>query len=115
VVRHVPVLQALADNAPKLQVRYIARVDHPNVFARFLTNGGEAIPKFVFFNDKFTEVGNWGALPEECKKIVARGKGAGDVGAARKRTNVLYEADPDRVVVVTELIQLIETAVCDKP
>lgn len=115
VQRHVPVLQALADNSRQLHVRYIARADHPNVFARFLTNGGEAIPKFIFFSDKFTEVGNWGALPEECKRIIARGKGAGDVAAARKRTGMLYEADPDRIVVVTELMQLVETAICDRP
>ncbi|MCC6546547.1 thioredoxin family protein [Candidatus Sumerlaeota bacterium] len=115
VQRHVPVLQALADQCRRLQVRYIARADHPNVFARFLSNGGEAIPKFIFFSDKFTEVGNWGALPEECRKIIARGKGAGDVGAARKRTSAIYEADPDCLTVVAELMQLVETAVCDRP
>jgi hypothetical protein len=39
VVRHVPVLQAMADLTDALQVRYASRAQHPEAFARFLTNG----------------------------------------------------------------------------
>ena len=61
VVRHVPVLQRMADAASNnLRVRYVSREQHPDAFARFLTNGGEAIPKFVFLSADFVECGNWG-------------------------------------------------------
>ena len=115
VHRHAPVLERLAENAPNLKVRYIARADHPEVFKRFLTNGGEAIPKFVFFNHKFVEVGNWGPMPGECRRLIARGKAAGDVGAARKRVSALYDSDPQCEIVVRELVSLIHTALCEQP
>lgn len=110
VQRHVPVLQAIADIAPLLRVRYLHRSDAPELFVRFLSFGGEAIPKFIFLSDRWVECGEWGALPDDCRKIIARGKAAGDLAAARKRTNALYEADPRCLTVVRELLDRIETA-----
>lgn len=115
VHRHVPVLERIAESAPRVHLRYIARANHPEVFKRFLTNGGEAIPKFVFFNDKFVEVGNWGPMPEECRRLIARGKAAGDIAAARRRVATLYESDPHCEVVFRELLALIHTAICETP
>ena len=115
VVRHVPMLEALAEAASKVRVRYIAREQHPEVFARFLTNGGEAIPKFVFLSEDFVECGNWGPMPEACRELVARGKACGDVPVARKKVSALYDADPDGRVVVRELFRLIEIAACSAP
>jgi hypothetical protein len=115
VVRHVPVLQALADVSGMVNVRYITREQHPDVFVRFLTNGGEAIPKFVFLSEDYTECGNWGPMPEECRRLIARGKACGDVPAARKKVAMLYEADPDKRAVVRELIELMETAAAVAP
>lgn len=115
VHRHVPVLEALAACSKKVKTRYLMGEDHPDVFARFLTNGGEAIPKFVFFNDKFVECGNWGPMPRPCRRLIARGKAAGDTGAARKRVSAMYEADPNGELVVRELMELVATAVCDVP
>ncbi len=115
VVRHVPVLQRLAEAAPKLAVRYISRQQWPDVFARFLTNGGEAIPKFIFLSDAFVECGNWGPMPELCRELIARGKACGDIGAARKKVGGIYEADHNRRMVVTELVHLIDIASAREP
>lgn len=111
VVRHVPVLQCLADAAKhRLLVRYIDRAGHLDVFARYLTNGGEAIPQFIFLNEQFVECGHWGPMPGACKELIARGKACGDVAAARTRVSALYEADPGRKVVMAELLHLIDIA-----
>jgi len=115
VVRHVPVLQRLAEAAPNLQVRYISRQQWPDVFARFLTNGGEAIPKFVFLSEAFVECGNWGPMPANTRELIARGKAAGNIPAARKKVHGYYEADPDRRVVVEELLHLVDIAVTREP
>jgi hypothetical protein len=115
VVRHVPVLQALADASDWLQVRYVARAQQPDAFARFLTNGGEAIPKFVFLSDGFVECGHWGPMPDRCRKLIARGKACGDVPAARKKVSALYAADPDRREVIGELLDLTATAAAVAP
>jgi hypothetical protein len=115
VVRHVPVLQKLADTSSNLHVRYISREQWPDVFTRFLTNGGEAIPKFIFLSDKFVECGNWGPMPDMCRELIARGKACGDVPAARKKVSGLYEADHNKRMVVAELIHLIDIASSTAP
>jgi len=115
VVRHVPVLQCLAEAAPSLRIRFITRQQWPDVFERFLTNGGEAIPKFIFLSDTFVECGNWGPMPALCKDLIARGKACGNVAAARKKVAAFYEADGNRRVVVAELLQLIDIAVTREP
>jgi len=116
VVKFAPVMVRIAAAAVgKVKVRFISREQHPEVFIRFLTNGGEAIPKFVFLNDQFVECGNWGPMPSDCRRILARGKGANDVKAARDRVRKMYEADPNFEAATRELIELIETAVCTRP
>lgn len=115
VLRHVPVLQALIDAASQLKVRYIGREQHPDVLVRFLTNGGEAIPKFIFLNDRFIECGNWGPMPEEPREVIARGKACGDLLAARRRVSELYAADPDCRDVIRELLHLIDIASSASP
>ena len=115
VVRHVPVLQRLAEAAPALTVRYISREQHLEVFVRFLTNGGEAIPKLIFLSDRFVECGNWGPMPEACRELISRGKACGDVGAARKKVAALYDADSNRCEVVRELTRLLDIATSREP
>jgi hypothetical protein len=110
VVRHVPVIEAMAGACPRIETRFISRAQYPDVFARFLTNGGEAIPKFVFLTDNWVEVGNWGPMPNAYKPLIARGKSLGDVGPFRKRIGALYEADPNGEDVVADLISLVEIA-----
>jgi thiol-disulfide isomerase/thioredoxin len=115
VVRHAPVLQRLARAAPNLKVRYITREQHKDVFVRFLTNGGEAIPKFIFLSSQFVECGNWGPMPAADRVLIARGKACGDVGAARRKVASSYQMDVGRRIVVEELIGLIHIAMCTSP
>ena len=115
VVRHVPVLQRMAEAGDKLKVRYISRQQHPDVFIRFLTNGGEAIPKFIFLSDRFVECGNWGPMPECCRDLISRGKACGDVAAARKKVSACYEQDTMCREVVADLLKLVDIAVSREP
>lgn len=108
VVRHVPALMRLARESEQLTVRFVTREERPEVFVRFLTNGGEAIPKFVFFSADFVECGNWGPMPENCRRLIARGKACSDVPAARKIVAARYEADTGCVEAITELLDLVE-------
>lgn len=115
VVRHVPVLQKLADHCSRVMVKYVSRDQASDVFIRFLTNGGEAIPKFVFVSAQYVECGNWGPMPENCKELIARGKASGDVPTAREKVAARYKADPEYRDVVEELLALIERASCEGP
>ena len=115
VVRHVPVLQKMADASPNVTVRYVMRSDHLDVFARYLTVGGEAVPKFIFLSEDFTECGSWGPMPSACREFIARGRACGDIGKAREHVSDLYNSDPDRRIVVDEVLHEIDTASCATP
>jgi hypothetical protein len=110
VRRHVPVLQKIADAGGQVQVRYITRAQNVDVFARLLTNGGEAIPKAVFLSRDFVETGNWGPMPENGRRIIAQGKAANDITGARKLVAAQYAADPQRRDAESEIINRIEIA-----
>lgn len=110
VIKQVPLLIRMVEATNgKAQVRFISREDNPDYFARFLTNGGEAIPKFVFCNETFTEVGNYGPMPSTPRRYIAMGKSIGDVGAARKLVGQFYEKDGYKES-ITELLELFEIA-----
>jgi hypothetical protein len=110
VVRHVPALERLAEENPLVHTRYISRDQHLDVFARFLTNGGEAIPQFIFLSADLVETGHWGPMPAECRRLIARGKALNDISAARRKVSERYEADPHLHEVVSELVELFQTA-----
>lgn len=115
VLRHVPVLERLSAACPRLHVRYLGREDRPDVFMRFLTNGGEALPKFVFLTDAWVECDNWGPMTCPNRKIIAHGKVVGDVPAARRLVAERYAADPGRNDVVTELLDIVAAAASEAP
>lgn len=110
VVRHVPVVQRMACVTDKLRLRFLHREEAPEMFARFLTNGGEAIPKFIFVSEDWTECGNWGPMPERLKAMIAQGKACGDLKTAREHVAQEYQADPGCTEVVDELCRLIDIA-----
>jgi hypothetical protein len=110
VRRFIPVLQKIADAGSQIAVRYVTRAQNLDVFARLLTNGGEAIPKAVFLSRDFVETGNWGPMPENGRRIVARGKAANDIPGARKLVAAQYAADPQRRDAEFEIIELLEIA-----
>ncbi|MDX1973232.1 MAG: thioredoxin family protein [Candidatus Sumerlaeia bacterium] len=110
VVRNVPALEALIQGCGTVHSRYITREQHPQVFARYLTNGGEAIPKIIFLSQEFVETGNWGPMTTQQRLHISRGKAAGNVAAARKIVGALYNADTGRREVVAELLDAIDVA-----
>ncbi len=114
VVRHVPALERLARETDRVLVRYVTREERPEIFVRYLTNGGEAIPRFVFLTDAWTECANWGPMPAVCRALIARGKACGDVPSARKMVAARYAADPLRTEAMTELLDLLELASCSE-
>lgn len=110
VVRHVPVLEKLAATTPRIRTCYHTRAYDPGLFLRFLTNGGEALPKFIFLSETFVECGSWGPMQLACREWIARGKAVGNVGDARKQVSRLYREDSEKQIVVSELIHHIEIA-----
>lgn len=115
VIRHVPVLQKMTEYTENLHIRYISRTDYPEVFARYLTVGGEAIPKMVFFNHDFVECGEWGPMPRIERQMIARGRAADNIEKAREHVFAAYFDDPTRKTATGEIIEEIAVAACDQP
>lgn len=112
VVHSAPVMAKLAAIAPdKLRVKWVHRV--PEVIVRYLTNGAEAIPKFVFLTETFVEIGNWGPRPEACKHAMARAKALGKTKLAYDFIGAYYEKDKHQST-IQELCALAEIAVAEK-
>jgi len=110
VRRHAPALQRLADATDRIEVRFIARGNALDVFQRYLTNGGEAIPKFIFLSDRFVETGNWGPMSRGARRLVARGKASGFYPESRKLVAERYAADTERSEEISEILEEIELA-----
>ncbi|MCO5233928.1 MAG: thioredoxin family protein [Chitinophagales bacterium] len=66
----VPVVANLVQLHPdKLDLRIILRDKDTELIDQFLTNGGRAIPKFIFLNGDYQLGGNWGPRPKELQDI----------------------------------------------
>lgn len=69
----VPVLAAMAQAAPAVELRLVLRDAHLDLMDRYLTAGGRSIPKLVAFQpDSGAERFTWGPRPREAQQLVLR-------------------------------------------
>lgn len=115
VVRHVPIVEKLSQINNDLHTRYFYLNDRPDLLVRYLTVGGEAVPKMVFFSHEWVECGVWGPMPAACRELIARGRACGDLKQARKQVSALYDSDPDRRIATREILDQIENAAAETP
>jgi len=108
VRRNVPVVARMcAENASMLRLRVVDKETKPHLMVRYLTNAAEAIPIVIFLTDNFVEIGNWGPRPSECKRLIARGKAAGNTDSAYEKIHAFYAADKHQST-VKEVRSLLE-------
>ena len=69
VVSILPVVARLLNNLENVEMRIFLRGKNPDLMDRYLTNGKKSVPKFVFFDEDFKELGVWGPRPAEAQKI----------------------------------------------
>jgi Thioredoxin len=66
----VPVLGRLAELAPNLDLRVLARDTNPDLMAAHLTDGSRSIPVAIVLDADFRERGWWGPRPRELQRWV---------------------------------------------
>jgi len=59
----VPVLAALTERVPEMELRVLARDEFPEVMHAYLTNGTRSIPIAIGLDEEFRELGHWGPRP----------------------------------------------------
>lgn len=73
-----PVMDLMAAAAPRIDLRYALRDEHPELMDHYLTKGGRSIPKLIAFDAAGTELFNWGPRPLPPQGIVWAWRGLPD-------------------------------------
>lgn len=66
---NTPILMKIAEWAG-IEVRFVYRDQNLELMDQYLTNGGRSIPKFIYLNENFEDVGNWGPRAEPVQMMV---------------------------------------------
>lgn len=70
-----PVLQKMADQNDRIQLRFLLRDEHPELMNAFLTNGSRSIPKLIVIEEENLQIlGSWGPRPHMAQEIAMRGR-----------------------------------------
>ena len=65
----IPVISKIAECNASWEVRIIRRKENPQLMEKFLTNGGKAIPIFLFLDKKGDLIFPWGPRPQSAQQI----------------------------------------------
>ncbi|MFP5471059.1 MAG: thioredoxin family protein [Bacteroidia bacterium] len=72
--QNTPILGLLEREFSGVKVSMLLRDEHHDIMNRHLTNGGMAIPKFIFLDGHFNIIGEWGPRPKPLQKMVLDNK-----------------------------------------
>ena len=108
----VPFLGRLAELAPNLDLRVLARDANPDLMDAHLTNGSRSIPVAIVLDADFRERGWWGPRPRELQRWVL---GEGQTLPKEERYREVrrwYVQDRGRTT-LEEIVELLERAAGD--
>ena len=80
----LPVVRKWIESVEEVTMRILSRDENPDVMDNYLTNGGRSIPKFVFFDQAFREIGSWGPRPQCIQAIFEQHRDAIKAGEIEK-------------------------------
>lgn len=67
------VMRKIAEEAD-IDIRCVYRDEDTSLIDRYLTNGGRAIPIYLFLNEEGEVIGKWGPRAPELQKLVEEGR-----------------------------------------
>jgi hypothetical protein len=98
-VNSVPVFARLADLTPGIDLRVLARDEHPALMDAHLTNGARSIPIVIGLDAHHAPLGVWGPRPRELQQWVLGAGQALDKEARYKEVRRWYARDRGRAAV----------------
>lgn len=112
-VNLVPVVARLAERAPNLELRVLARDESADLMNAHLTGGARSIPVVIVYDARLREVGWWGPRPRELQEWFLR-EGKPLPHAERyPRMRAWYARDRGRST-LEEIVALLEDAALRK-
>jgi hypothetical protein len=103
----VPFIGRLAELAPNLDLRVLARDANPDIMDAHLTNGSRSIPVAIVLDADFREHGWWGPRPRELQRWVL-GEGQALPKEARYREVRRWYANDRGRTTLEEVVTLLE-------
>ena len=85
----LPVFKKIADANSNWNLKLILRDKNLDLMEKFLTNGNKAIPIFLFLDNKYNLVFNWGPRPEAANKIFEQNRDKIKTGEIEKSKVIL--------------------------
>ena len=110
-VNTIPMLAALVDAVPQLELRVLERDANPDLMDAHLTGTSRSIPVVIVLDENFIERGWWGPRPAELQRWVLSPEAhAMDAGERYKEVRRWYARDRGRTTLL-EVIELLERSV----
>ncbi len=110
----LPVVQKWIQSSNNIKMRILERDENLDIMDNYLTNGGRAIPKLIFYDRTFHEVGSWGPRPaviqafyEKHRQHIKAGKI--DKTEVHKKMRQMYAKERGRSIIM-EISNLLERA-----
>ncbi len=69
----LPVVIRAIEGAQGVRLKVCLRSAHKDLMDNYLTNGKAAMPKFIFLDEKFSPVAQWGPRPSSARQIFEEG------------------------------------------
>ena len=110
----LPVLQKWVENHAHINLRILLRDENDDIMDHYLTNGARAIPKVVFFDNEFTELGKWGHRPKPIQEYFERFRekiksGEIDKVDVHKKMRQMYSTDKGKTI-IEEMKQILQSS-----
>jgi thiol-disulfide isomerase/thioredoxin len=106
-VNSIPVIARLAEEAPNLDLRVLARDENLDLMDAHLTNGSRSIPAVIVYDDEFRELGWWGPRPAELQAWALGPGQALEKDERYKQVRTWYARDRGRAI-LAEVVGLLE-------
>ena len=108
-VNTVPVVARLAELAPNVDLRILARDQNPDIMDAHLTGSSRSIPVVIVLDDEFREHGWWGPRPTELQRWVLGPGQALEKGDRYRETRRWYARDAGATT-LAEIVAVLDRA-----
>ncbi|NIA30961.1 MAG: hypothetical protein GWP06_13740, partial [Actinobacteria bacterium] len=110
----LPVVQKWSENFDGIKIRILERDENLDIMDQYLTNGGRAIPKLIFLDQAFNEIGHWGPRPADIQAFYEKHRqqikaGEMDKTEVHKKMRQMYAKERGRSI-IKEISILLENS-----
>jgi hypothetical protein len=107
-VNTIPMIASLVQQVPQLDLRVLARDEHPDVMDRHLSGGARAIPVVIVLDAQWRELGWWGSRPQPLQAWAMSAEARAMSSADRYREIRRWYARDRGLTTLDEVLTLLE-------